>query len=190
LDYDSPVGQYRTDEEFFFAELFERDTLRQGWGVPGLSITQDRDHSYILQYVFASWRYWNHDVLQDLDTHCRFASGRYNILQQMNRMNRDDVVLVPRTMRDGDHDRGFTVVSLTGDYRFEDRAGQPDRSWLKDYGHYRMIADAWSYEYSESIIPATDFQIYRTAIGHVASDHASYGRFNQVVKPYLREVNR
>lgn len=193
-------GGYQSPEEFFFAELFERETLRQGWGVPGLDVTRHRD-SFIVEYVFACWKYWRVDgplevacrrtgesPMSRLAPHFRRASGRFTILERMNRMNRNDVVFVPRTMREGHHDRGFTVVTIAGDYRFE-REREHEHSWLKDFGHQRPVKWARSYEYSDCTLPASHFQVYRAAICEVAPSHEVYSHFNAFVeRVYLQDI--
>lgn len=191
LDYSAPVPPHPGPAEFFFAELFERNTLRQGWGVPGLDVRRLHD-TFIPNYVVAAWKYWgvegpaeaarrhsrNRDrLLSSLDPYFRRASGRYTILCRMNKMSVGGLVFVPKAMSDGGHGRGFTVARIAGPYHFEDREGQRRGTWAKDYGHLRPVKDLRSYEYSGDTLTATHFRSYRAAISEVASDHVLFRLF-------------
>jgi hypothetical protein len=92
-------------------------------------------------------------------------------------------------MREADDNRGFTIVTLAGDYRFEtERDQQPRGSWLKDFAHTRRVKQIRSYEYSGSTLPATHFQIYQAAICEIAAGHQFYNDFDRFVKQYLSDI--
>jgi hypothetical protein len=68
-----PVGPYPDPAAFIIGELFRHHRLRQGWGVPGLSLRQSED-DWVSHYLYAAWRHWGAevdwvDIYKDLRTY-------------------------------------------------------------------------------------------------------------------------
>ena len=79
-------------------------------------------------------------------------------------MAQGDYVFIPRTLADGVHDAGFTVVTVAGPYSFEVRQGQPVGTWAKDFGHRRSVSNVRSFRYGPDTLPALAFQPFRRAV--------------------------
>lgn len=173
LRYDVPVGQYANSTSFVIQEL-RRGRLRQGWGVPGLNLSLERGR-WILNYIFGAWKYWEGladdkfrgalpEIERRLGSYARQASGRYNVLLRMCRMGLDDVVFVPRTAANDDHQNSFTVAVVAGPYSFEDRSQEQPHAWAKDFGHRRLVNRVQSYRYSPDTLLSLEFQPFRYAV--------------------------
>lgn len=197
IRYAKVAGQYSTCEQFVFMELFERNMLRQGWGVPGLDLRRDRLTTWVPNFVVAGWKYWGDGRLTELakearsssidprrkiDVYakaltplCSEANGRFGVLFNMVRMEKGHVVFIPRTDGHGDHWRSFSVATVSKSYCFEDMANQPN--WLKNFGHKLEVGKIKSYRYSEDALLAIDFRPYQRAVNMVTSEHDLFRKF-------------
>jgi hypothetical protein len=186
LDYDRPAGGYSNSVAFYIAEAFEHTRLRQGWGVPALGLTRANDvakdpNDWIMDYLFALYAYWSEievqtvrgavaEVARRLAREARRASGRYGVLRRMLLMSPGDLIFVPRTSADLHRSNCFTVGVIAGRYRFDDRAGQPRGTWLRDYGHIVPVQALAAYPYSNDTLLGTDFRPFRYAVNGPLDD--------------------
>lgn len=154
--------------EFLVSELLERNTMRQGWGVPGLDLTKSTFHD---NYVIAMRRYWkavpqetvdelvqretwdDGELTALLDPYYREAEGRYKVLRRMQEMGRSDVVFFPGTPTPD----AFTVARIDDvKYQFEDRSAHAKtKLWELDFGHRRQVKDVRTFKYGPSTMPAS-----------------------------------
>lgn len=157
LSYDDSVKDWMNSQ-------LKKGSLRQGFGLPGLDLTQDIE-IWIKNYVYASWKYWDTDDGISSEACCH-AQGRFDILSPMPEMVEGDIEFIPRTP-DYFH---FTVATVAkGGYEFEDRSGKAYESWKKDFGHVvNLDPDSIrEYSYSEETLKAKDFQGYQKAVNRV-----------------------
>jgi hypothetical protein len=184
LSYDIRVGAYVNEVEFFRDQLLQRRTLRQGWGVPDLSLTlSDRD--WVTNYLFACWKYWTRQGFPDLSARSATvagmiaavapqadsAFGRHTILVRFAAMPRGAVVIVPKFGAAAAEDEHcFTVARVSGGYQFENRDHLTPNTWEKDFGHKREVTEVQVFRYGAATIPAPHFRRYRYAVNGPISD--------------------
>ena len=167
LDYDAAAEQ-----RFLSSELIDHGRLRQGWGVPGLSLKRETD--FLNNFVIAMRKHWNsipedilialreRDVWDDTadlmalfyDSYRR-AAGRFTILSRMIQMNRGDIVFIPNVP---EHSRSFTVCRIAGaSYEFEERSGPAVQTWERDFGHLRHVTEVKVFDYGPDTLPTGVF---------------------------------
>lgn len=190
LDYDAAAEQ-----RFLSSELIDHGRLRQGWGVPGLSLKRESD--FLNNFVIAMRRYWNsipenvltalreRDAWDDtaelmalfIDSYRR-AAGRFTILFRMVQMNRGDVVFVPNVPDQG---RSFTACRIAGaSYEFEERTGPATQTWERDFGHLRHVAGVRVFEYGPETLPTGAFG--RPYLHAIDKGSARVEQFEEFVK--------
>src|SRR5438309_221947 len=125
LDYNAPADGFATDLYFYIDEAYHGGRLRQGWGVPELSLTHPNGvakapEDWMMDYLFAIWKYWSEIEIQmfrgsasaigaRLAPYARQASGRYSILNRMLRMSVGDIIFVPATSAVPGEEQDFSV---------------------------------------------------------------------------------
>lgn len=184
-------GDYSAAETYLRTELFDRRTLRQGWGAPGMDVRRER--RFKNSYVIALRRYWRSfpdDILDELrraegEPYKLFealqplyeeASGRLHIVQRMNEMSVGDIVFVPNVPEPS---RTFTVVRVRTPYDFEERDTTAARfAWEVDFSHRRGVDDVRSFRYAQDTLQAQAFgPPYRRAIELVRSREEQFREF-------------
>jgi hypothetical protein len=174
LRYGLAANAFRNEVDFVVHELFKEFRLRQGWGVPELSLTRTNGvakakEDWISDYLFAQWKYWSEleadtltgtvaKIAERLDADARRASGRYSILEKMLRMSVGDLVLIPRTTESWQDENGFTVAEIAEKYRFENRIKEGAGTWCRDFGHILIVSRPVSYR------SRLEFRAYRRAV--------------------------
>ena len=108
------------DPESFIWEELKRGRLRQGWAPPGASLVESGvsvpQSVWERRYAKSAIDNWKvGPTNQLLDPSSRITT-RYRILSEMLRMEKGDVILVPRMPSPGE----FTVVRVTDRYRYDD----------------------------------------------------------------------
>jgi hypothetical protein len=188
LEYDAVAEQ-----RFLSSELIDHGRLRQGWGVPGLSLKRETD--FLNNFVIAMRRYWN-SIPEDLLTALRArdvwddtadlmvlfngsyrrAAGRFAILFRMIQMNRGDLVFVPNVPKPG---HSFAVCRIVGaSYEFEERTGPAIRTWERDFGHLRQVTDVRVFDYGPKTLPTGAFGTpYRHAIDRGSARVEEFEKF-------------
>lgn len=191
LDPPDLDGDYSDAENYLHNELFERRTLQQGWGAPGMDVRRER--RFKSSYVIALRRYWRsfpdevlaelrgvegepYKVFEALQPLYEEAAGRLNIVQRMNEMSVGDVVFVPNVPEPS---RTFTVVRVRTPYDFDERDPATVRAaWQVDFGHRRGVKDVRSFAYGHDTLQAHAFgPPYRRAIELVRSREEQFSEF-------------
>ena len=153
----------------FIREELKQGRLRQGWAPPGASLV-DNDvtvpqrvwEQRYAKSVIENWKAERNSPL--LDPRAKITT-RYRILSGMLRMDKGDVILVPRMPSPNE----FTVVRVSDRYRYDDSHYARLHS---DLGHIVPIDPASLATYGYNFSDATRrisgmFQHYRSAISSV-----------------------
>lgn len=188
LDRDyTPAGPY------LLAELFERNVLRQGWGVPGMDVR--RESRFKTSFVVASWRYWGsfpaevleelrlasgapYKIFQALQPLYEQATGRLRIVRRMNEMSKGDLVFLPNVPEPG---KTFSVARVATPYDFDDKDPTAARAvWEIDYGHRRGVRDIRTFAYGRDTLEKGAFgSPYLHAIDLIRSREGLFRGFVQ-----------
>lgn len=127
---------FRVDGNPYVAAEIQAGQLRQGWGMPYMSLTQDR---YVLQradweknYQKACNLYWNGARASD-------DPRRYDILYRMTIMDPGDPIIIPRMPR---HD-AFIVAKVGKRYSLNSAAAA-ERNGIEDFRHVIGLAPNWT----------------------------------------------
>jgi hypothetical protein len=163
---------------FLHNELWNNNTLRQGWGIKGLDLSQDVP-SWIKNYILNGKIFWNTDI------ECETAKGRWNIISRMYNsktkkgMNENDYIIIPKTsnnieiVNDYYH---FVVCQIDKPYYFD------YSEKIKDFGHCVKVKNIKIFKYSENTLLRKDFSApYLWAITEVKDSHSRYIKFKDFI---------
>jgi hypothetical protein len=153
-------------------ELFEKGKLRQGWGMTYENMNTDlrQDlNDWVANYLNLIWK------LCGDKRDCSFACARYEILNQMRFMEKDDIIFIPRTP----YYSMFTVSTVKEKYKFEPIDG------YVEFGHVIEVnkKNTLAFQY-EDFMPAKIFNPYQKAVSEVKEHHQNY----LTIKKFIDEV--
>lgn len=153
-------------------ELFENGKLRQGWGMTyenmNTDLRQDLD-DWVENYLNLIWKLYGEKK------DCAFACARYEIMNQMRLMEKDDIIFIPRIP---DYSM-FTVSTVKEKYKFEPLDG------YVEFGHVIKVIkkNTLAFQY-EDFMPAKIFNPYQKAVSEVKEHHQNY----LVIKKFIDEI--
>lgn len=169
----TPIDYDNNDHlQFIYNEFWTENTLRQGWGIKNLDLRKDDPKEWIEHYMFNGKIYWNADIT------CNAAKGRYNILQRMIFMEKDDILLLPKTSSSGlDDPFKFTVCQIEKPYYFD------LRDEIQDFGHCLKVKNKKEFEYSSKSLQTGDFGTpYLWAVTEVNNNHKRLKKFKEFIQ--------
>lgn len=169
LDSDTESENLIKDNLVF--ELFEKGKLRQGWGITYKNMSTNLNqelNEWVENYLNLIWEFYGDK------RDCSFACGRYEILNQMRFMKKDDIIFIPRIP----NNFMFTVSTVKEKYKFEPMEG------CTEYGHVIKVnkKNTTTFYYND-FMPAKIFMPYRTAVSEVKEHHQNYS----VLKKFIDE---
>lgn len=113
-------GQCR---EWAINSIFDQQKLRQGWCGVGLDLNLPRA-IWLRNYQLIDP---NNGALAGIET-------RYQILTRILDIRAGDTIFLPKVGNNRLSENHFTVVTVAGNYYFENRAGEA-MYWKQDFGH-------------------------------------------------------
>lgn len=153
---------------FIQNELRQKSILRQGWGIKNLDLKQPTKE-WIEKYMYSGKIYWNADI------NCNEAKGRWNIINRMLDMKKDDILLIPKTSQQylNDYNK-FSVCKVDKEYYFD----YPTE--YCDFGHCIKVDNLQDFNYGKNTLDRSDFSSpYLWAITEVKRHHGRYKKFVQ-----------
>lgn len=163
--------------DFIFNEFWKNKTIRQGWGIENLNLNQNVK-LWIENYMLSGKIYWDGDI------NCNQAKGRWNILIRMLNINKNDILLIPKTSsyRLNDYDR-FVGCQVEKEYYFDYPMG------IKDFGHCLKVKNIKEFVYGKLTLERGDFGTpYLWAVTKVKNYHSRYAKIRDFVTKNF-EVN-
>lgn len=119
------------DEKAWIWEEIQAGRLRQGWGTPGMALVRDGGEipagDWVTNYRASAQQYWPGTITPPDEEE---STARYRILARMMKLEREDVVVVPRVPTW----ETFLVAVVSEGYRF-DNAPASEREGYEDYRH-------------------------------------------------------
>ncbi|RMH32583.1 MAG: restriction endonuclease [Nitrospirae bacterium] len=150
VNYEDPDAH-----QWLMDELFQRNKLRQGWGVKGLQLLEDGNP--IPQETWAS-RY--KEAFNDPDVE---VLRRYSILRRMLEIEKGDYLVIPKTVDNAT----FTICQAANRYYFDKDSQE---TFWDDFRHVIPVLNPKNYSYSSSqqaIVIASKFRAYQSAISNI-----------------------
>lgn len=157
--------------DFVKQEFWQNATLRQGWGIKGLDLNQSAK-DWIANYIYNGKIYWHVNIK------CEHAKGRYNIINRMRLMKKNDIILIPKTSKDKlDDPAKFTVCQIDEPYYFD----FPED--MMDFGHCVKVKNQKEFFYGAKTLQSGDFGTpYLWAVTEVRKYHRRYKKFDQFIQ--------
>jgi len=147
--------------DWILNELFDKYTLRQGWGLKGMELKSKNGavlgkEDWISNYQDSASKYWKSEESYEK------ASGRYNILSRMLDIEKESVVVIPKIP----DSQTFAICKVEEQYSFD---FESETKW-SDFRHCIKVSNIRKYGYlssSESRIISSKFIAYQSAINNV-----------------------
>jgi len=165
--------------EFLHNELWNHNTLRQGWGIKDLDLKQDVS-SWVQNYMLNGKIFWNTEI------QCHTAKGRWNVISRMLKMKKDDYIIIPKTSNNihtlNDYN-SFVVCQISQSYYFDYVKN------IKDFGHCIKVKNLQIFNYDKNTLLRYDFSApYLWAITKVENHHSRYLKFKNFIElNYLKK---
>ena len=169
---------YDGHEQFLWKELFENNTLRQGWGHEGLDMSvlkhfdSKGENFWIKNFIISKQKTGELEEIADDKMWCEIARGRLNILKYMLNMKKGDIVFIPKTWGSDtkNHTMGnnsyFTVATIKDTYYFD------YISKYNDFSHAIEVENVRYFEYGKYGITGQNFSPhpYRRAVSIIRKE--------------------
>jgi len=162
--------------KFIKSELWESNTLRQGWGLENTKIISGKDETpeWIRSYLKSAKVYWDREIS------CDEAKGRHNILKRMLDMSPGDILILPKSSSEhlNDYYR-FTVCQVAEKYYFDLPTD------FMDFGHCIKVKNFQEFKYGPNTLLGKDFGApYMWAITEVKNYHSRYQKISNFINLY------
>lgn len=152
------------EKEWIWKEI-QKGQLRQGWGISGIQLKEVRGNvdkdKWINRYKENALRYWNYNATD------QEAEKRYKILSKMLKLNKGDIIVVPK-MPSYD---SFIILSVKKEYEFDFESKQ-NRDNYEDFRHVINI-DTTNikvfnyYSSTDSVLIHKKMRAYQSAVNNV-----------------------
>jgi len=168
--------------KYLYDELWNKHTLRQGWGIKDLDLNQEIP-SWIKNYMLNGKIFWNADI------ECGTAKGRWNIISRMLHMEKNDYIIIPKTSDNADmiNDYNhFVVCQIDKNYYYDYNED------IKDFGHCVKVKNIQIFKYNKDTLLRNDFSApYLWAITEVKEHHSRFNKIkNFIVNNYENESSQ
>ncbi|MBF0430517.1 MAG: restriction endonuclease [Fibrobacteria bacterium] len=150
---------YDDAHQWLMDELLKKGVLRQGWGHHGLELISNNGTGI-------SKKVWAENYLSIWKDSEKEINGRYKILSRMLDIQKDDLIVIPKTI----NNYTLTICQAKEGYCFDFDSKE---TFWDDFRHTIQICNPRNYKYDssgEAKLVASKFKAYQSAINNVWSE--------------------